>query len=842
MGEVWKARDSRLDRVVALKTSKAAFDDRFEREARAVAALNHPNIVAVYDVGRDHGISYLVTELVEGDTLRVLLERDRLPLRRAIELGAQIADGLAAAHQIGIVHRDLKPENIMVTKEGRAKILDFGLAKREQGETVDTVTSEGSVMGTVGYMSPEQARGKTADARSDVFSFGAVLYEMLAGRRAFEAESHPETMTAIIKEDPKELPGSIPQGVRNCVFHCLEKEPGNRFQSSKDLAFALHALTGSGAVAAVRDAGPQARPWWKWATFAAAAAAVFFAGMWQLTRQAPFPTEQLRFLSFLADPDAEMAPSFSPDGKSIAYWRMRPGGRALYLKAFDNPEPVLLTTDWGRFAGPQTGAPFWSADSARIYYTGGRAVFVIGAAGGTAQTVVDDVETAVMTPDGQALVVAKRTEQGYQLAVSSPPGSALQPLKYDLSALGTSQVQLLSFAPGGGKLALRARTELWVLPYPSGTPKRVEHLDQVGSVSWFPDGRHVLVTGSWKGTVSRLLELDTEGSEMLALEQGTQAVGSAQLGPDGHRAIAALGSPARDIVEIGADGKFVAERLASALPESAPSWSPKGDRFAYVVALGEGSQVRLTESGMDQSIILASGLKGNPQPHFSPDGGRVAYAEPRQIWVTPAAGGRPVGLLGKEYANAVLAIAWSPAGDWIAFAEGVNGRARLRKVSASGGVPPVEVKSGIVVRPMVSWSADGKWLAYPGPEGIHVVSPDSGEDRLIWKGSTMALQFGGQGSVLYSLARTEEEKSTLSSVDVATGRELRTVVAQLDGKTAPRSFSPSPDGTRFLVEVLRPNSDIWLIEGIPQPARGLMRLWTRWLAPLPEGEAGPPLP
>lgn len=846
MGEVWKARDTRLDRVVALKASKAAFDDRFEREARAVAALNHPNIVALYDVGRDAGVSYLVTELVDGDSLRTLLDRDPLPLRRALEIAAQIADGLAAAHQIGIVHRDLKPENIMVTREGRAKILDFGLAKRAEAASADTqthsgpLTNEGSVMGTVGYMSPEQARGRPADHRSDIFSFGAVFYEMLAGQRAFHADSTPETLTAILKHEPAELPATVPVAVRNCVFHCLEKEPGNRFQSAKDLAFALHALSiapssPSGATTPISPKRPL--PIWPWLTFAATFLAAGFCLLWDFARTAPSPTEHLRFLSFLADPEAEVAPAFSPDGRSIVYWRMRPAGRALYLKSFTNPEPVELWLDTGRFAGPQTPPPFWSPDSARIFFTGGRGVYVVGAAGGTPQLVLDKVDSAILSPDGAQLLVATRTEEGYRLAVSSPPGAPPQPLDYDLATLGTSQIQLLAFAPNQQRLALRARTELWTLPYPSGKPRRVDNLDQLGSVSWFPDSKHVLVTGSWRGAVSRLLALDIDSGELLSLDQGTQGVGSVHLSAEGTRAIAAVGISVRDIVEIGANGKFIRERLSSSLPESAPSWSPAGDRFAYVVALGEGSQIRLTESGMDQSMILDSGLRGNPQPQFSPDGRRVAYAEPRQIWVAPTSGGRPVGLLPKDYDNAVLALAWSPAGDWIAFVEGYNGRPRLRKVLASGGASPVEIKAA-VTRPMVSWSADGKWLAYPGPDGLRVISPEGANDKLLSQKPAMAIQFGRPGAMLYALGRADEDRSVLTTFDVETGREISSVIAELDPKTTPRTFSPSPDGSRFLIEVLRPNSDLWLIEGIPQPATGLARLWARWVPPAASRMAG----
>ncbi|MFN7648418.1 MAG: protein kinase domain-containing protein [Acidobacteriota bacterium] len=849
MGEVWKARDTRLDRIVAVKASKAAFDDRFEREARAVAALNHPNIVALYDVGRDAGVSYLVTELVDGDSLRTLLNRGPLPLRRTLEIASQIAAGLAAAHQIGIVHRDLKPENIMVTREGHPKILDFGLAKREEPASADTqthsgpLTHEGAVMGTVGYMSPEQARGHAADYRSDIFSFGAVLYEMLAGHRAFEAPSTPETLTAILKQEPADLPPHIPAAVRNCVLHCLEKEPNNRFQSAKDLAFALQALASPSSPngPAIPAAAPRSFRLWPWLTAATTLAALAFGALWNFARNAPSPSEHLRFLSFLADSDAEVAPAFSPDGRSIAYWRLRPAGRALYLKSFNSPEPVELWLDAGRFAGPQIAPLFWAPDSARLFFLSGRAFYAIGAAGGTPQLVLDNVESAVLSPDGAQLLIANRTEKGYRLARSAPPGAPPQPLPYDLKSLGTTQIQLLAFAPNQQRLALRARSELWILPYPAGQPRRVENIDQLGSVSWVPDSRHLLLTGSWRGAVSRLLALNLDSGELLALDQGTQGVGSAQLAAEGSRAIAALGVSIRDIVELGADGKFLRDRLATSLPEAAPAWSPAGDRFAYVVALGEGAQIRIAESLTDQTTILASGLRGNPQPAFSPDGRRLAYAEPRQIWVTPASGGRPVGLLPKDYDNAILALAWSPDGNWIAFVEGFNGRLRLRKVSTSGGGQPLTLEA-TVARPLLSWSANGKWLAYPGPEGLRVISPDGANSKLLSTNPPLALEFAQTGALLYLLSRADDDRTLLTTLDVDSGRELRSVLAQIDPKTTARAFSPSPDGSRFLLEVFRPNSDLWLIEGVPQPAAGLARLWTRWIAPAPSrlpGEASP---
>ncbi|MGE5413014.1 MAG: serine/threonine-protein kinase, partial [Syntrophomonadaceae bacterium] len=254
MGEVYRARDSRLNRDVAVKVlpervaADAASLGRFEREAKAVAALSHPNILSIFDFGRDGGVAYAVTELLDGQTLGELLESGPLPPRRAASVAREIAEGLAAAHAKGIVHRDLKPENVFVTKAGHVKILDFGLAKevaaRDDGDTSAPterpMTEPGTVMGTVGYMSPEQVRGKALDHRTDVFSFGAILYEMLAGRRAFAKPTAPETMTAILNEDPPELSAvsGLGSSLELVARRCLEKDPAARFQDTHDVVFA----------------------------------------------------------------------------------------------------------------------------------------------------------------------------------------------------------------------------------------------------------------------------------------------------------------------------------------------------------------------------------------------------------------------------------------------------------------------------------------------------------------------------------------------------------------------------------------------------------------------------
>ena len=260
MGEVYRAHDARLGRDVAIKVLPEKFSKdadrlrRFEQEARATGALNHPNVLAVYDAGAHEGSPYIVSELLEGQTLREALGGGAIAPRRAIDYAAQVASGLAAAHDKGLVHRDLKPENLFVTRDGRVKILDFGLAKLTEGaedkhSQLPTMASEpGTVLGTVGYMSPEQVRGEAVDHRADIFSFGAILYEMLSGRRAFHRDSAVETMSAILKEEPPDLEskhGSMPPALDRIVRRCLEKHAERRFQSASDLGFALETLSGS---------------------------------------------------------------------------------------------------------------------------------------------------------------------------------------------------------------------------------------------------------------------------------------------------------------------------------------------------------------------------------------------------------------------------------------------------------------------------------------------------------------------------------------------------------------------------------------------------------------------
>src|SRR5262245_32657018 len=363
MGEVYKARDPRLGREVAIKVLPAtlsADDDRlrrFEQEAKAAGVLNHPNITAVYDIGQDGGgAPYVVQELLEGETLRSTLAGGRLAQRKSIDYATQIAHGLAAAHEKGIVHRDLKPQNLFVTRDARVTILDFGLAKLTQAEgTVSSATNlptetrgtePGVVLGTLGYMSPEQVRGKPADARSDIFSFGAILYEMLAGRRAFQGDSAADTMSAILKEDPPDLSvtnQSVSPGLERIVRHCLEKSPEQRFHSAHDLAFDLEALsTTSGSPSAVGGVKATRRPFVRVPILAAVATLVLGALLGHFLWRTPKPSEpSYRRLTFRRGNIGTAR--FGPDGRSVVYsasWEAQP--IEIYTTRVEGPESTPL--------------------------------------------------------------------------------------------------------------------------------------------------------------------------------------------------------------------------------------------------------------------------------------------------------------------------------------------------------------------------------------------------------------------------------------------------------------------------------------------------------------------
>ena len=507
MGEVYRACDARLGRDVALKILPPSFAGeadrlhRFEQEARSVAALNHPNILAVFDVGESNGSPYLVSELLEGETLRSVLDRGAISSRKAIDYAVQIAQGLAAAHEKGIVHRDLKPENVFVTRDGRIKILDFGLAKLAQKESTATSdgvtitsshTAAGVVMGTASYMAPEQVRGETADPRTDIFAFGAVIYEMVSGKRAFRRDTTAETMTAVLKEDPPELTETghaVSLTLDRIVRRCLEKNPEQRFQSAKDLSFALSALSGSDSSAAARIVKQGRRvPAWFWVAGMAGALLIALA-TWYLSGYRDRGAT-MQFAIPLASEVSHLA--LSPDGSTLAY----------VATEADSGLPVLYAQRVGSSEGrPIPGSegasyPFWSPDSQYIGFFANGKLEKVPLSGGAPQALVN-VWAARGGSWSKSNVILYEPDSGAPLWRINPDGSGSAPV--------TDHV----FSPG-------EQSHRWPL--------------------FLPDGKHFLF---WAGNFSGVREdrisgiylasLDGKDKKLVALAHSSFALGSGQL-------------------------------------------------------------------------------------------------------------------------------------------------------------------------------------------------------------------------------------------------------------------------------------------------------------------------
>jgi hypothetical protein len=425
MSEVYRAHDSRIRRDVAVKVlppTYAKFADRlhrFEQEARAVGALNHPNLLTIFDAGSADGKPYIVTELLDGtDAAQFLRDSGvpvKLPIRKAIDYSIQIANGLAAAHERGIVHRDLKPENLFVTRDGRVKILDFGVAKLRSADefaladddTMEQDTSPGTVIGTVGYMSPEQVRGQVVDPRSDLFSLGTVMYEMVSAEHPFRSDSPADTMSSILREEPPDpsiANPNVPPGLERVIRHCLEKSPAQRFQSARDLAFQLESLSsGSGTMPTVETA-VLAHP--RTAAIAGGAA-LLIAGLiagWLLrgrvdTAQRPVTS----FAQLTYDDSLELWPSIAPDGENFVFARAGAAGFDIFLQRVHGRNAINLTKRC-RAADTQ---PAFSPDGSQIAYRSecdGGGIFVMGATGESARRITDACFNPSWSPDGKQLV------------------------------------------------------------------------------------------------------------------------------------------------------------------------------------------------------------------------------------------------------------------------------------------------------------------------------------------------------------------------------------------------------------------------------------------------------
>jgi len=770
MGEVYRAKDPRLGREVAIKVLPASFSSdadrlrRFEQEARAAGILNHPNITAVYDIGSHEGAPYVVQELLEGETLRSLLAAGRLAARKAIDYSLQIAHGLAAAHEKGIVHRDLKPENLFVTKDGRVKILDFGLAKLTQKEagpelsslpTATAGTEPGIVMGTLGYMSPEQVRGKPADARSDIFSFGAILYEMLTGRRAFRGDSAADTMSAILKEDPPDLSvtgQNIPPGLERIVRHCLEKNPEQRFHSAHDLAFDLEALTGvSGAAPAVAMAGRR-RLRLSAAALTAAAVGLLalgaLAGRWLTGRGTG--TRPLSFQRLTFRRGNLLTARFAPDGKTVVYsaaWETAPA--EVFTVRTDSTEsrPIGLPSS-DVFAVSPKGELAVLLKKTRLFRPGGPGTLArVPLGGGTPREVLEEVSQADWAPDGEELAVIRRAADGKD-QLEFPIGTALYQ-GGDLSNLRVS--------PGGDRVALVD----WEPTHRHGAIVTIDRKGKKTTISgdwaditglvWAPGGKSVIIAGARTRASHAILEISLSGKERFLLGNAL-GLWLHDAAPDGRLLVerGVRQSGLRCLVrgetherELGwlddSEAKTIAENGSAVLfGEYGEARDQRGGVYLRktdgtpAVRLGDGDGMELSEDGRwalsinpgpPRSLVLLPTGAGSPRKiplegfepfyaFFLPGGkgyGLVAPGkdEPISVFIIGPEGGKPR-LLRTENLGWDASGAVSPDGESLIYVT-KTGELRIAPLSGGAGrtVPGPPLQHGDYPN---QWSSDGRYL------------------------------------------------------------------------------------------------------------------------------------
>jgi Tol biopolymer transport system component len=701
MGEVYRARDPRLGREVAIKVlhadgsegSAAHLLQRFEQEARAGGMLNHPNILEVHDVGSENGRPYVVSELLYGITLRERLAGGPLPARKAVEYAIQMAQGLAAAHEKRIVHRDLKPENVFITNDGQVKLLDFGLAKvaqRPQDSDVDTAqlasiadtTPSGTVLGTMGYMAPEQVRGQAVDARTDIFAFGAVFYEMLSGHRAFREPTPADTMTAILTKDPVPLTrnGSFVPALDRIVRRCLEKDVDARFQCARDLAFALDevsTLSSPGNPAGSVEPGLRRR--WSGRVIALAvlslAAGAF--GEWALVPRPVAPNVILTRIT--ADPGLTAHPALSRDGRLLAYASDRAGEGSLdiWVRQLAGGQPLRLTKD-----AADEHEPAFSPDGTLIAFRserGGGGIYVIPALGGEARLIVAHGHWPRYSPDGSqiaCIIGATRSATSGAGTLAIVPATGGTPRLFE----ALKNVSMPIWSPDGKHLLLTGDAiaatifDWWIVSAEPGASQKpikteaVANFQRYGltttvSSSGNPDpfpkpfdwvGNRILFSGTrrdstnlWDVEISPTFRIEKAPRQ---LTQGTQTEAHPVLGPDGRIVFSVLSSNV-DLWELPIDANQ-GRVLGPARPltqdpaqEALPSISDDGRTVAFKVDVLGISDLWRKDVVTDRTLALTATPEEESYPVVTRDGANVLYAsfaEPKpSIYSIPVNGGIP---------------------------------------------------------------------------------------------------------------------------------------------------------------------------------------------------------
>ncbi len=840
MGEVYRAKDTKLDREVAIKVlpSHLAQDAgalaRFEREAKAVAALSHPNILAIFDFGQQDEIAFAVTELLEGETLRARLATGPLLVRKTVEYGVQIAHGLAAAHGKGIVHRDLKPENVFVTETGHVKILDFGLARvtgsasdGTQSPTAVAATEPGTVMGTVGYMSPEQVRGKPADHRSDIFSFGAILYEMLSGRRAFTGESAAETMAAIAKEDPPEISAtnaSVPAGLDEVVHHCLEKNPGERFQTTNDLAFALQTLSSHSTPRSGVPALPEKKRSSRSLLLALLCTAVAAAfGYFVAARfgHVELPTfHRLTFERGIVD-----AARFSADGHTIVYsaaWNGAPTAvfstrlGAAESRALGYPSTALLALS----ASDELALSLRHRGAWEIYWSVG--IGTLGRAplaGGEPREALEGVQFADFSRDGQSLAVVRR--HGYKTHLEYPMG---KPLYETAGWISDPRI-----SPSGDRVAFLDHP---TLQSDEGTVSVVDRQGRkttlaqgfvrLQGLAWSPRGNEIWFTATRTGSARALRAVTLAGKER-ALLRVPGALTLFDVAQDG-RVLLAQESLRREVY--GRAPGAAAERDLSWLDYASPQGiSDDGSIFTFGEfgeAGGKGrTYVRKTDGS--PAVRLAD---GDPIG-ISADGRWVlAQTEGEQIArrfvLLPTGPGQPKPV-STEPMNYEMG-AFFPEGKRVLLVGNRPGHRRQVFVQAvDGGAPRPVTPEGIA-------PGGSDFLPAISPDGRFIVVRDEAESVFLWpveggpprqipgrvidQDSIVNFTSDGQGLLVF---QGIDIPTRVSRLNISTGDRqplLELTPRDPAGVVGIDNLNMTRDGQTYVYSFVRRLSDLYVVEGI----------------------------
>jgi serine/threonine protein kinase/WD40 repeat protein len=838
MGEVYRARDTRLGREVAIKVLPAelASDSerlkRFEKEAQSASSLNHPNIVTVYDIGQADSVSYIAMELLDGKTLRELLLAGPLPIKKLLQIAPPVADGLAKAHSVGIVHRDLKPENVMVTKDGHVKILDFGLAKlvqpedsspRTQAPTVTGGTEPGMVVGTVAYMSPEQALGKPLDFRSDQFSFGSVLYEMATGRRAFARGSGPETMTAIIREEPEPITTvspKTPPPLRWIIERCLAKEPHERYASTEDLARDLATVrehitevSGSAEVAAadLRLRRPGRRNWVVVAVLAALAAAAA-AGYFVRLATHPAPSPSFHRLTFRRGHIS--GARFSPDGQTIVYsaaWDGKPletflmrressdsrslGFPGAHLWSVSSAAEMALGLGWRMSASPVVGF----GTLARV-----------SLAGGAPREVLEQIELADWSPDGKSLAVLRR-KQGKSL-LEFPIGRTLYEPPQHLFGIRVSPkgdlVALIEEAPGGTSIAV------------VGSARRKRTLStgwfQAQGLAWSPRGDEVWFTASRAGQARALWVVSLSGRERLV----TQVPGRLTLqdvAPDG-RVLLTHENVRRELVGM-ASGES-RERDLTWLGYSWPMGLSRDGRTLFFCETSEESRlatlyVRKTDGSAP--VRIGEGMVQDVAG-LSPDGRWVFSSQPApggvRYVLLPTGAGEPKPLTIQRI-DEVGDVRWFPDGEHLLVTGSAPGKKpRDYVIDLAGGQPRPITPEGVSESVI---SPDGKsLLAIDAQDGLSIYPVEGGEARrAVEKAPGEPMQWSADGKSIYLWH--EGIFNRVDKLDLASGRTELWKEFQPSDPTGVLVVQPmllAPDGKSYVYTYVRVLSDLYVVEGL----------------------------